>query len=367
VSGSGPVGVGVIGAGKISDEYLANMLRFPDLEVRVIADALPEVARRQAERFGVAAAATVEEVLARDDVELVVNLTIPAAHADVAAAALAAGKHVWNEKPIALDLGSAEALVNAADAAGLRLGVAPDTLLGPGMQTARRLIEAGAIGTPLTAAAVFQTPGPHAWHPNPDFLYQPGGGPLFDMAPYYLGALTDVLGAVTRVAARGSVAGPTRTIGQGPRAGEEIPVAVPTYVGALYEFERGAVAQVTLSFDSPLKRVGLLEIAGSEATLAAPDPNRFGGEIALWRNGDERETVPVAGVEGGRGIGAVEMARALRAGEPHRATGRRGLHALEAMLATAASIESAEFVAVHSRPDPVPALAEDWDPTARTL
>jgi predicted dehydrogenase len=367
VSRSGPVGVGVIGAGKISDQYLANMLRFPDLDVRVVADALPETARRQAERFGVAAAATVEEVLARDDVELVVNLTIPAAHAQVAAAALAAGKHVWNEKPIAVDLGSAEALVSDADAAGLRLGVAPDTLLGPGMQTARRLIEAGAIGTPLTAAAVMQYPGPHAWHPNPDFLYQPGGGPLFDMGPYYLGALTEAFGAISRVAARGAGAGPTRTIGQGARAGEEIPVAVPTYAGALYEFEHGAIAQATLSFDSPLKRMGVLEIAGSEATLVAPDPNRFAGEIVLWRNGDERETVPVAGVEGGRGIGAVEMARALRAGEPHRATGRRGLHTLEAMLATAASIESAEFVAVRSRFDPSPALPENWDPTAPTL
>jgi predicted dehydrogenase len=361
------VGVGVIGAGKISEQYLANMLRFPDLDIRVVADLLPELARRQAERFGLAAAGSVDDVLSRDDVELVVNLTIPAAHAEVAAAALAAGKHVWNEKPLAVDLAQAEALVAQAEAAGLHLGVAPDTILGPGLQTARRLIESGAIGTPLTASAVMQNPGPHSWHPNPDFLYQPGAGPLFDIGPYYLAALTETFGAITRVAARGAANGATRVIGAGPRAGEEIPVAVPTFVAALYDFESGGVAQATLSFDSPLTRVGVLEIAGSEATLVAPDPNRFTGEIVLWRNGDEREVVPVTAPEGGRGIGAVDMARAIRGGGPHHATGGRGLHVLEAMLATAASIESAELVAVHSRPAPVPALPEDWDPTAPTL
>jgi predicted dehydrogenase len=357
----------VIGAGTISEAYLANMLRFPDLDVRAVADRLPELARRQAERFGIAAAASADELLARDDVELVVNLTVPAAHAEVAAAALAAGKHVWNEKPIAVDLASAEALVAQADAAGLRLGVAPDTLLGPGLQTARRLIERGAIGVPLTASAVMQNPGPHAWHPNPDFLYQPGAGPLFDMGPYYLTALTETFGAITQVVARGASASATRVIGAGARAGEEIPVAVPTFVAAVYDFEQGGIAQATLSFDSPLRRMGVLEIAGSEATLVAPDPNRFTGEISLWRNGDEHELVAVDGIEGGRGIGAVDMARAIRSGGPHRATGRRGLHTLEAMLATAESIEAATFVSIHSRFDPSPPLPEDWDPTVRTI
>jgi predicted dehydrogenase len=367
VSGTGPVGVGVIGAGKISEQYLANMLRFPDLAVRCVADLLPEVARRQADRYGVAAARSVEEVLARDDVELIVNLTVPVAHAEVASAALTAGKHVWNEKPITVDLASGQALVAQADAAGLRLGTAPDTVLGPGMQTARRLIDSGAIGTPQTASALMQYPGPHEWHPNPDFLYQPGGGPLFDMGPYYLTTLTEAFGAITRVAARGATAGPTRVIGTGPRAGEEIPVGVPTYVAALYDFEDGGVAQITLSFDSPLKRMGVVEIAGSEATIVTPDPNKFSGEICLWRNGTEREPVAVAGVEGGRGIGALDMARAIRGGGPHHATGRRGLHILDAMLATAASIASAEFVPVHSRFEPSPALPEGWDPTARTI
>lgn len=367
MSGGGPVGVGVVGAGKISEQYLANMLRFPDLDVRIVADLLPEVARRQADRFGVHGAGTVDDALARDDVELVVNLTVPAAHAEVATAALAVGKHVWNEKPITVDLASGEALVARAEAAGLRLGTAPDTVLGPGMQTVRRLIEAGVIGTPLTASAVMQHPGPHSWHPNPDFLYQPGAGPLFDMGPYYLTALTQVFGAITRVAARGATAGPTRIIGTGARAGEEIPVGVPTYVAALYDFQDGGVAQVTLSFDSPLRRMGVVEIAGSEATIVTPDPNRFTGEIWIWRDGAERESVTVSGVEGGRGIGVVDMARAIRRGGPHRATGRRGLHVLDAMLATAASTASSEFVPVHSRFEPTRPLPDGWDPTASTL
>jgi predicted dehydrogenase len=367
MSGSGPVGVGVIGAGTISEQYLANMLTFPDLDVRFVADIRPEVARSQADRFGVGASGTVADVLADDAVELIVNLTIPSAHAEVASAALAAGKHVWNEKPITADLPSGEALVAQADAAGLLLGTAPDTFLGPGLQTVRRMIEAGAIGTPLTASAVMQYSGPHRWHPNPDFLYLQGAGPLFDMGPYYLTALSQTFGAVTRVAARGASAGPTRVIGEGPRAGEEIAVAVPTYVAALYDFEGGAVAQATFSFDSPLKRLGIVEIAGSEATILAPDPNTFTGTIRISRGGPDWESIPVTGVPAGRGIGAVDMARAVRAGGQHRAGGRLALHILDTMLATATSVETAAFVSVSSRFDAIPALPPDWDPTARTL
>ena len=367
MSGAGPLGVGVIGAGRISEQYLTNMARYPDLDVRFVADLRPELARAQAERHGVPGHGTVSEALARDDVELIVNLTVPAAHAEVASAALAAGKHVWNEKPIAADLASAEALLVQADAAGLRLGCAPDTFLGPGLQTARRLVEAGRIGTPLTASVVLQYAGPHRWHPNPDFLYQPGAGPLFDMGPYYLTALTQTFGPIARVAARGASVAPTRVIGTGPRAGEEIPVGVPTYVAALYDFESAGVAQATFSFDSPLERMGVVEIAGSEATLVAPDPNEFTGDIRINRGSPEWETIPATGAEVGRGIGAVDMARAIRAGVPHSADGRLGLHVLDAMLATEASISTSAFVAVSSRFEPVAPLPDGWDPTERTL
>ncbi len=364
---SGPVGVGVVGAGKISDQYLANIAGFPDLDVRFVGDLRPDAARAQAEAFGVPGHGTAEECLARDDVELVLNLTVPVAHAEVTSAALAAGKHVWTEKPITLDLASAEALVAQAADAGLLLGSAPDTILGPGLQTVRRVISSGAIGTPLTASVVMQYAGPHLWHPNPDFLFQTGAGPLFDMGPYYLTALTQVLGPITRVAARGGSAGPTRVIGSGPRAGEEIPVEVPTYVAALYDFASEGVASATFSFDSPLKRTGVVEIAGTEATIAAPDPNNFTGEVRITRGDDEWEPVAVTGVEGGRGIGAVDMARAIRGGGSHRATGRLGLHVLDAMLATQESIETGAFVAVATTFDPVAALPEGWDPTEATL
>jgi predicted dehydrogenase len=172
---------------------------------------------------------------------------------------------------------------------------------------------------------------------------------------------------MSQVAARGASAGPTRIIGQGPRAGEEIPVGVPTYVAAIYDFADGGVAQTTFSFDSPLKRMGGIEIAGTEATIVAPDPNQFTGEVFIWRNGTHRESVAVTGQPGGRGIGAVDMARAMRNGGQHRATGRLALHVLDAMFATAASIESAAFVSIDSRFEPIPALPEGWDPTERTL
>jgi predicted dehydrogenase len=368
VSGDGTVGIGVVGAGKISEQYLANLARYPDVDVHFVADLRPELARTQAERHGVPGHGSLEQALARDDVELIVNLTVPAVHAEVASAALAAGKHVFNEKPIAPDLPSAEALIAQADAAGLRLGCAPDTFLGPGLQTVRRMLEGGYIGTPLTASVVMQYAGPHLWHPNPDFLYQPGAGPLFDMGPYYLTALTQAFGPVARVAARGGSAAPTRVIGAGPRAGEEIPVGVATYVAALYDFESGSVAQATFSFDSPLRRMGVIEFAGSDATLVAPDPNAFAGDIRINRGGPEWESSTADGADVfGRGIGAVDMARSIRADVPHSADGRLGLHVLDAMLATETSIETAAFVEIASRFDPIPALPEGWDPTERTL
>lgn len=365
---SGPVGVAIVGAGNISAEYLKNLTAFPDVEVRFVADLLRDRARARAEEYGVAAWGSMEEALASDDVELVVDLTIPAAHAEVARAALEAGKHVWNEKPIAVDLAGGAAIVELAEAAGLRLGAAPDTFLGPGLQAARRMIDAGAIGRPLTASVVMQSGGPESWHPSPEFLYDVGAGPLFDIGPYYLTCLAQTFGSFVRVASMGASTGPTRTIATGPKAGQTFDVRVPTYVAALYGFEGAGVAQATFSFDSPLRRVGVVEIAGTEATIALPDPNTFERNVRIIRNGSDAWTaIRVGGTDGGRGIGVVEMARALRAGTPHRASGRLGLHVLDAMVATAASIESGRSVAIDSRIDPIPALPEDWDPRAATL
>ena len=362
------VGVGVIGAGKISEQYLANMATYPDLDVRFLADLVPERAAQVAGQFGVPNSGSVPAALERDDVEIIVNLTIPAAHAEVASAAIAAGKHVWNEKPITVDRDSAVALLGQADVAGLIVGCAPDTFLGPGQQTARRMIDRGDIGEPLTASVVFQTPGPHLWHPNPDFLYQRGGGPLMDMAPYYLTALSQVFGPLSGVAAVGSSSGPTRTIGQGPRAGEVFDVEVATYVTAVYDFRTGGLTQATFSFDSPLARVGVLEIAGTAATLATSDPNKFTGDSRIITAGaDDWQTVPATGAGFGRGIGVVDMARALRGGGSHRATGELALHVLDAMLATLESVQCREFVGIDSAFAPIPPLPEDWDPTKRVV
>jgi len=365
---SGPVGVGVIGAGKVSEQYLANMRTYPDLDVRFVADLIPDRARHISDRYGVSGSRGTREALDRDDVEIIVNLTIPAAHAEVASASLAAGKHVWNEKPLTVDLPSARSLLTQSCDAGLLVGCAPDTILGPGLQTTKRMIERGDIGQPLTASVVFQTPGPHRWHHNPNFLYQQGGGPLFDMAPYYLTALVLFLGPLAGVAALGSSAAPTHTINYGRRGGEVFDVQVATHVTAIYDFRTGAVASATFSFDSPLIRMGVLEISGTDATLAAPDPSKFAGDIGIiTADKQEWQTITANGAGIGRGIGVVEMARALRGGGAYRATAQLGLHVLDAMLATTESIENRAFISIESLIAQIQAVPEDWDPTGRVV
>lgn len=365
---AGPVGVAVVGCGNISNEYLRNLTSFPDLRVLFCADIDLARAKEQAASYGVPEAGTAGEALRRPEVELVVNLTIPAAHAEVSAAALAAGKSVWTEKPLALSTVAGQSLLAAADQAGLRLGCAPDTVLGAGLQTARRLIAEGAIGVPQSALALMQNPGPELWHPDPEFLFQRGGGPLFDIGPYYLATLATIFGPAARVAAAGLRSRDTRTIGSGPRAGTEFRVAVPTHVSALIEYARGPVATLVLSFESPLRRHGFVEITGSEATLALPDPNRFDGEIRLRASGDsEWRVLPTAGAADGRGLGVLEMARALRGAAPPRASGELGLHVLETMAAIELSAAVHAFQPVRSDFGVPEILAPTWNPKALTL
>ncbi|WP_323960040.1 gfo/Idh/MocA family oxidoreductase [Arthrobacter sp. JZ12] len=365
---SGPVGVGVIGAGVISEQYLTNLTAFPDVRVHVVADLFPEAAKSRAEEFGVPAWGTPEDALNHPDVEIIVNLTTPASHVPVALDAVAAGKHVWSEKPFSLDRESGQLLLKAASDAGVRLGCAPDTFLGAGLQTGLRMIQRGDIGQPLTALTLMQSPGPEAWHPNPAFLFQEGAGPLFDMGPYYLTTLVQAFGTVKTVAALGSRSRKTRVIGSGPRAGEEFAVTVPTHVSALVEFESGASSTSNLSFDSPLPRHGFVEITGSEATIAFPDPNRFDGEVRLHRHGaDTWETFPSIGSTFGRGIGVLDMARATRAGLPHRAQGATAFHVLDVMASITESVDSRAFVNVSSNAVAAEPLPEGWDPTVPTL
>lgn len=362
-----PIGVGVIGAGTISDTYLENLTNFADTEVLAIGDILPEAAREKAGKYEVPSAGDVATVIDHPEIEIVVNLTIPAAHADVASAVIKAGKHVWNEKPLALDRASGQAVLRDAEKAGLLVGCAPDTFLGPGLQTACRLIEQGIIGTPLTALALLQLPGPELWHPNPAFLYAAGAGPLFDLGPYYFTTLIQVFGPVSSVAGLGSKARERRVIGSGPKAGEEFDVTVPSHVSALVQFDSGQSAQTMFSFDSALPR-RLLEVNGTEATMMFPDPNYFDGEVAIRRRGSEDwETVATTAALSARGTGVLEMARALREGRPHRAQGALGYHVLDTMIAIAESVDSGAFVEVESSVDKPPLLPEDWDPIAATM
>jgi predicted dehydrogenase len=362
------VGVAVVGCGTISHEYLRNLNTFPDVQVLACADLDIDRAKAVAEQYGVPDAGDPERVFANPDIELVVNLTIPAAHVEVAGAAIAAGKHVYSEKPLALEPDGGARLLADAAAAGVRVGAAPDTFLGAGLQTAYRLIAQGAIGVPQTALTLMQGPGPESWHPSPEFLFQHGAGPLLDMGPYYLTALAGAFGPVAKVAASARQARAERMIGSGPRAGTRFAVEVPTHVSALLEFAGGPAANTLFSFDSPLRRHDFFEITGTEATLAVPDPNTFGGSPRLRRNGEEEWTpVPESGAANGRGLGVLDMARAIRAGVPHRASGECALHVVEVMTAIASSARRGEFVPVGSTFAAAQPLPSDWDPHARTV
>ncbi len=375
---TGRVGIGFIGAGMISEQYLANLTTFPDVEVVRIGDIDTERAAASASKWGVAASGDGASVLTDPDVEIVINLTLPATHVAVSMDALRAGKHVWSEKPIGVDRASAASLVELADSLGLKLGIAPDTVLGPGWQTAKRAIEAGAIGTPLTAVTSMQWQGPDVFHPNASFLYAKGAGPLFDIGPYYFTALVHLLGPIDSVVATGSQSRSTRQLVVGPNAGDSFPVEVPTHVSVLTSFEQGGNAQSLLSFDTPLFRHGVFEVNGTEGTIVLPDPNTFGGghpiRIARPLTADasfpfsqewdvlldEEPTV-------GRGLGVLDMARAIRGGGSHIATGEVGYHVLDTMVAVEESIAARSFIEVESTVAPIASLPEDFDPLAATL
>lgn len=375
---SGPVGIGVIGVGVISDTYLENLASFPDVEVLIVGDLLLDRAKSQAEKHGVPAWGSAEDVLAHPDVQVVVNLTIPAAHIEVSAAAIAAGKHVWTEKPLGLDRDGAAQLLRDAAAKGLRVGSAPDTVLGPGFQTAKRAVAQGVIGEPMFASTTFQTIGPDVWHPSPAFLFAEGAGPLLDMGPYYFTGLVSLFGSVDSVAALGRKKFEERVIATGPNAGTTFPVEVPTSLQVLTSFAAGQQASSLLSFDSALERHGVFEIHGTEGSLVIPDPNQFEGRNAYvqartsitdgaWGDQEWIE-IEQEGVVVGRGLGLLDMVRAIAEDRPHVATGELGFHVLDVLLSAQESVASGQFVSVSSSVSaPVPAVPVDFDPFAQTL
>jgi predicted dehydrogenase len=352
-----PVRLAVVGCGNISEIYFKNLS--PSRAVSVIACADLDVARAQATaaKHHLPKSGSLEAVLRDPDVELILNLTTPDAHASVALAALEAGKHVYNEKPLALALEDAEAMLNLARARNLRVGCAPDTFLGGGLQTCRELIDAGAIGVPVAATAFMTTPGHERWHPNPAFYYQPGAGPMFDMGPYYLTALVSLLGPVRSVAGQARVSFAERTITSQPKHGEKITVNTPTHVTGLLEFEQGTQGTIITSFDVHGTHLPHLEIYGSEGSLSLPDPNTFGGPIKLLQRGETTwQAVPITRpfTENSRGLGVADMALGIREQRPHRANGELALHVLEVMHGFLQSATQGQHIAIRnqcSRPE----------------
>jgi predicted dehydrogenase len=358
------VNIGVIGCGKISSIYFENCAKFAMLHVVACADLDMGRAREKAAQHAIRAC-SVEELLADPRIEIIINLTIPAAHAKVAMAAITANKSVYNEKPLAIQREEARQMLAAARAGGVLIGGAPDTFLGGGLQTCRLLIDEGAIGLPIAASAFMLNHGHEHWHPDPNFYYQPGGGPLFDMGPYYLTALISLLGPVRRVTGSTRITFPQRTITSEPHYGEKITVNTPTHIAGVLDFANGAIGTIVTSFDVWASELPHIEIYGTEGTLSIPDPNTFGGPVRLRRAGaNEWTNVPLTHSYTGnsRGLGIADMADALRSGRPHRANGELAYHVLDIMCAIHdASREGRhiELASTCSRPDPLsPGLRE---------
>jgi predicted dehydrogenase len=358
-----PVNVGIVGCGNISGIYLEAGQKFDILNIVACADIDLERARAQAAKYGVPKACSVAELLADPAIEVVINLTVPGAHAEVALAALEAGKSVYNEKPLAIEREDAQRMLALAEQKGLLVGCAPDTFLGGGLQTCRALIDAGTIGVPVAATAFMLSHGPEGWHPNPDFFYQRGAGPMFDMGPYYLTALTTLLGPVRRVTGSAQISFPERTITSQPLHGTVIKVNTPTHVAGVLDFASGPVATIVTSFDVWGGEVPRLEIYGSLGSLSLPDPNTFGGPVRVRLAGEkEWREVPIAHgyTANSRGLGVADMAYAIRTGRPHRASGKLAYHVLDLMHAFHDASREGRHIDMASTMERPAALPEVW-------
>lgn len=351
--------IGIIGCGNISGIYLKSPQVFPILELVACADLDMSRAEAKAAEHNIQAL-TVEELLAHPDIEIVVNLTIPGAHAAVAEAAIAHGKSVYSEKPLALNTADGRRLIERAAQAGVRIGGAPDTFLGAGLQTCRKLIDDGWIGEPVAATAFMMSHGHEHWHPSPEFYYQRGGGPMFDMGPYYLTALVALLGPVARVTGATRTTFPTRTITSQPKYGQKIIVETPTHVAGLLDFEAGTVASLIMTFDVWSAELPRIEIYGTRGTLSVPDPNTFGGPVRVRTAGSsewQEVPMPFNYPTNSRGLGVADMAHALRSGRAHRANGDLAFHVLEIMEAVHVASDESRHVKLGStvaRPAPFP-------------
>jgi predicted dehydrogenase len=350
--------VGIVGCGNISPAYFKGCALFDILDVVACADMDMERARARATEYNVQAL-SVDELLAHPEIRIVVNLTTPQSHAPVSLAAIAAGKNVHEEKPFALRREDGEKILAAAQEKGVLVGCAPDTFLGGGIQTCRKLIDDGVIGEPVAATAFMAIHGHESWHPNPEFYYHKGGGPMFDMGPYYLTALVNLIGRITRVTGSTRRTFSQRTITSKPQVGKLIDVEVTTHLAGVVDFANGAIGTIIMSFDVWSHTLPLIEIYGSEGTMRVPDPNDFKGPVLVRRAGErEWSEMPLTHSDQvSRGIGVADMAYALVYGRPHRVSGALAHHVLDVMQAFDEASESGQHVAIGStveRPAPLP-------------
>ena len=346
-----PLRIGVVGCGNISGIYFENLALYPETEVVAVADLDMDRAHSVAAQRGIARALTTEQLIADSEIDLVLNLTVPKAHGSINLASAEAGKHVYTEKPFALSTREGRAILEAARRTGVFVGGAPDTFLGAGLQACVETIEAGLIGEPIAANAFMLCHGHESWHPSPEFYYEVGGGPLFDMGPYYLTALVALMGPIQKVQAMSRITFPERTITSEPKRGQTITVETPTHLAALLEFGNGAIGQITTSFDVWHHTMPHIEIYGTEGSLRVPDPNGFGGEV--WVRGardSDWQCVPIRSAysQNSRGLGIRDMAYALRDGRAVRAGGELAYHVLDAIEAVVHSGEHGERVTLES-------------------
>lgn len=371
------LGVGIVGCGNISTIYMLNMPKFSGLRLVACADVRPESAKEQAAKFGIKALG-IAELLASPDIDIVVNLTVPTAHFDVAKAALKSGKHIFGEKPITVEAADAAKLVKLADKHGLRIGCAPDTFLGAGPRLAREILDSGKIGKVLSGSCFLMSHGMEHWHPDPTFFFKDGGGPILDMAPYYLAALINLIGPVKSVQAIAAAGFKERVVSaKGPMEGKSIKVETPTNVQALLHFASGADIVFVMSWDVWKHGHPPIELYGTEGSLRVPDPNFFGGTVEYTEKGGDWIVVDSADRTFGkpnwrspnwapsmpdranyRCLGIAELASAVTRGTPHRSSGALASHALEVMHAILIAGRSGETVRINSKIERPAAMRE---------
>jgi predicted dehydrogenase len=345
-----PIGIGIIGCGDICRKaYIPGAAHYAITELRAVADLDVDRAVAVAAEYAIPWGGAVDALLARDDIELVLDCTVPGAHALVNRAILAAGKHAYCEKPLALSTAEAQPVLDLAGERGLRVGGAPDTFLGVGLQTARRLVDQDRIGTVVGGVMHMACPGHESWHPSPEFYYQPGGGPLFDMGPYYLTTMVSILGPVAAVCGFTGRGRERRVITSQPKHGHEVAVEVDTHVAGVLHFASGAIVNLVMSFDVWGHQLPKLELYGSEGALALPDPNFFVGPVLCKEGGGEWREETIAIEEGRRGAGPADLLHAVRGGRPHRASGEQAYHVLEVMEALLTAGRERRVVEVSSR------------------